>query len=678
MTSSLFLRRGRLPLRFVVFLVVTSAVAIFLLAWESTRRSRADSMALLVEEGKVFTAGLAEASRSAMLASSFYDRLAEEHYYDLTSVLNDEPLDEMTDARLARFVRTHDLSGVYVYTPDTALLASFADRSAPREPPEWVQAEVAQLALQKEAPYVLLVDQPIEDDEVVHYFISLSNRLDRIVVLSTIARYHTEAARRTGIGVLAQAMARQPGVEYILYQTTDGIVFASRNMGQVLAIESDPYLQEALDSDTTLHRIHTFQDEEVLELALPFTTEDFPIGLFRIGLSLDRYYAVSRGFDLRMIVIGFVLFALLVAVILYLNSRRRGHELSRRFTEMKSLTDQIFRDMKTGVVVVDSDGIINLCNPAAEALLGRTSVVGRVWSDIVNDEQASFDDFLTGSEVAGETELRLSVRGKEQTILVARSKVRPLEGEDPVMVAVLYDMTRLRQYERQSARRERLSEMGNLAAGVAHEIRNPLNTISIAAQRLASEFTPSENADEYVGFTRSIRQETRRLNDIITRFLALAREDKKSRRPIRLDLLLRDTVDLFKPEADRLSIKIHFETEPDLVVQADPDRLKQILTNLFNNSKEALAGDSGQISVVAAAQHGRVGLLFADSGPGIPADLREKVITPYFTTKDGGTGLGLPTVHTIVSDLGGELEIGDSELGGAEIIILLPAAESPA
>ena len=250
-------------------------------------------------------------------------------------------------------------------------------------------------------------------------------------------------------------------------------------------------------------------------------------------------------------------------------------------------------------------------------------------------------------------------------------------GVDQVgaLAIVAYDVTRIRRFEQEMARKERLSEMGDLAAGVAHEIRNPLNTIAIAAQRLAAEFRPEQGDDEYRAITDQIRVETRRLNDIITRFLALARQDRKARSIVRLDSLLEDLQKLFDPEVRKLGLELSVLCEPDLCVEADPDSLRQVFVNLFNNAKEAMDG-AGTVSITATQDEGQISIRFADTGPGVPPDLREKIFTPYFTNKDGGTGLGLPTVHRIVTDLGGEFILDDAAAEGAAFVIRLPAGNA--
>ena len=190
------------------------------------------------------------------------------------------------------------------------------------------------------------------------------------------AQYYVEALRQTQIGYLVQRMAEEPGVVYIIYQSTDGIIFSSRRTGPLLAIESDPFLTQALDADTIMHRTSEFQGERVLELVRPFATSEYPFGLFRVGLSLGRYYSVSRRFDLQMAALSAALFGVLLFGLLYLAARRKRRELGRQYTDIKSLTDVIFDRMRTGVAAVDDRGVITLANRAFEQIVVRLGQLG--------------------------------------------------------------------------------------------------------------------------------------------------------------------------------------------------------------------------------------------------------------------------------------------------------------
>lgn len=655
---------------FSAIAVVLLAGAVFAFTWVGIKESRRDSLNLLIMQGTSFTEALAQAAENAIEAEAFFDYLVHRRYDEIVVTLSQMVIDDAADVELAQAAVQHDIEAIYLTDLQGSVLAAGAVPGAGGSLPEFVLTEIGALGSNPETNYVLLLEPGDRDKPALHYYLQIANTLDRIVVIVADARYYVEALRRTQIGYLVQNMAREPGVEYIIYQSTDGIIFASRRTGRLLAIESDPFLKRALDTDSIMHRVYDFNDREVLELVRPFATDEYPFGLFRVGLSLDRFYTVSRGFDRLMAVLGIVLFGLVLLSLMYVFSRRKRRELRRRYSDMKSMTDLLFDQMRTGVAAVDETGSITLTNRAFEKIVGVTAVVGRDWDTALDIPELSLSRLETWKRTSEEQEVTVTIGGRESTLVVAVSEYRPHRSHKPGLVIVIYDVSRLKDYERKAARRARLSEMGNLAAGVAHEIRNPLNTISIAAQRLASEFVPEQDAEEFKAFTNQIRTETKRLNEIITRFLDLAREEKKGERSIRLDRVLNETAGFLKLEAEQLGLELTTNIEPGLEIQADPDAVKQVLTNLFNNAKEAVGRGPGKIGISAHRREDRVVVEFEDSGPGIPSDLREKVLTPYFTTKDSGTGLGLPTVHRIITDLGGEVRIEDSDLGGARIILI--------
>jgi PAS domain S-box-containing protein len=658
--------------RFLIIIAVTVALAVFLITWFGIRQSRKDSFELLVMQGTAFTEALSQASRNAITSEMFYDRLVQQRYSELTSLLSETDLKTLTEPDLVRFAQVHDLIGVYIYGMDSNLVVEGLARGPRATPPEFVQKEVDQLIANPESNYVLLLDNDEQTGQAIHYYLELSNRLDRVIVLSIDALYYSEALKETGIGYLAQNMAREKGVVYIIYQSTDGIIFASRKPGNLLAIESDPFLSRALESDTIDHRVYEFQGQKVLELVRPFATDKYPFGLFRVGLSLDGFYSISRGFDRQMAILAVLLFGLLLVLMLYVTSREKRKEISRRYTVMRSVTERIFDQMQTGVGIVDANGILRMANRAFETVFDINNATGKSFREAVPPDVMDIDAFTRSGRAADETEVSFTVGNEVRKLLVARSIVTDESTGRSGVILVVYDITRLREFEQAAARRERLSEMGNLAAGVAHEIRNPLNTISIAAQRLASEFVPEQNKDEYLSFTEKIRSETRRLNEIITRFLALAREEKKQRAKVALPPLIDEVSEFVRVEAEKVAIKVETGEVPDVSVEADRDKLKQVFLNLFNNTKEALAGKPGRFQIRSRVDGRSLDIQVCDDGPGIASEIREKVFSPYFTTKETGTGLGLATIHQIVADIGGDIRAGESEWGGACFTITLP------
>lgn len=661
--------------RLPIIVAIALAIAVAVYTWIGISESRKDSLRLLVMQGTTFTESLAQAAANAIEAEAFYDYLVHLRYEEIFVTLSQIEIDSRTPMILSEAAVVHDLGAIYLADVEGNVLALGTIPTWDKALPEFVLGEVQTLGDNPQTNYTLLLEPATRDHGPLHYYLQIANTLDRIVVLVADAQYYVDALQRTQIGYLVQNLSKEPAVEYIIYQSTDGIIFSSQRTGPLLSIESDPFLKTALESDTIMHREYTFQEDRVLELVRPFATSEYPFGLFRVGLSLDRYYAVSRRFDIQMALLSLALFALLLVGLLYVHSRQKRRELGRRYHEIKSLTDVIFDQMRTGVAAIDSQGMITLANRAFEQIIGVRGVLDTSWDKAVAVPELARENLRRWMKAGEEREVTITIDGREKTLVLAVSRIGQRQ-EEPGIVIVMYDVTRLKDYERKSLRRARLSELGDLAAGVAHEIRNPLNTISIAAQRLAAEFTPTENQLEFVGFTGQIRAETKRLNEIITRFLALTREDPRGRTTMALDRVIAETAAFLRLEAEGLHIDLTTEVEPEMQIEADPDSLRQVFTNLFNNAKEALDGQPGQIRIRARREpisegRTRIVVTFDDSGPGIPADLRERVFTPYFTTKDTGTGLGLPTVHRIISDLGGEIRVEESDLGGARFLITI-------
>jgi len=665
--------------RFIAAIVIVLALAVFILTWVGIKQSRADSFKLLVLQGKAFTEALAQAAENAIVSESFYDQLVHQRFAEIVVDLTEYDLESLSNQQLAYIAQVHNLFGLFVFGPDSSVVAGSIVGGPKPVLPDFVYEEVYQLIANPESNYILLLEEGEHPGEAIHYYLEITNKLDRVALIMADALYYLDALKQTQIGYLAQKMARERGVVYIIYQSTEGIIFSSRATGQLLSIESDQFLSEALEADSIMHRVYEFQDNNVLELVRPFATTEYPFGLLRVGLSLDGFYSVSRGFDRQMIALAGALFVLAVVALLYFNSRQKRKEITRQYTRIKSVTDKIFDEMRTGVAAIDSAGIITLANDAFVRIFGVDDCVGRKWDDTIptrahfqNMTKLFFQHIVTPGETSSETEIALDVRGVTKTLLVAASRLHLEAGDLGGIVVVVYDITRLKEYERKSARKERLSEMGKLAAGVAHEIRNPLNTISIASQRLASEFAPGESSEEYLSMMNQIRSETKRLNNIIGRFLSLAQEEKKRYATIDLSNFITDTVEFFKPEAEKLKLHLSTQVESELRAKVDPDSLKQVFINLFNNSKEAMGGKPGKILIEAQRRGDTTEIAFSDSGPGVNKELREKIFTPFFTTKINGTGLGLPTVYKIISDMGADINVEDSNLGGARFVITIP------
>jgi len=230
----------------------------------------------------------------------------------------------------------------------------------------------------------------------------------------------------------------------------------------------------------------------------------------------------------------------------------------------------------------------------------------------------------------------------------------------------------IRGLETEVAHRERLSALGNLAANVAHEIKNPLNAISMGLQRLNAEFQSTQDEDQYSRLTELVLGEVRRLDSIVEQFLSLARPLEIKPEELRLQDILKDLGTLEEYGAKQSKVLIRVIAPPDLLpLKADRNYLKQLLLNLILNGLQAMP-EGGILTLEASVSPGNFLITVTDTGAGIPPENLARIFEPYFTTKAKGSGLGLAIAYRIVAAHGGTITVSSEAGRGCRFQISLP------
>lgn len=353
-----------------------------------------------------------------------------------------------------------------------------------------------------------------------------------------------------------------------------------------------------------------------------------------------------------------------------------------------ALYGMILENIDRAVVAFDEEGRISLFNPAAEALMDRSSrqTIGKHYQELFKDQ----DTLLYLVKVALEEGRSIT---DDEGLYLHRSNAAPLpvnayaapiyasKSNQDGVVMIIRDLSRIKELEGTLRRADRLSMLGTLAAGLAHEIKNPLGGIKGAAQLLAMELSDESSMLDY---TQIMIKEVERINFIIEELMDLGNPRPPEIGDVELTRILDDIVLLQREAARGQNIKFLLELDPSIPpVQGDEGLLTRLFLNLIKNAREAIEHE-GEVLIetrISSSYHltspGRrsspmVDITISDTGCGINPEELDRIFTPYFTTKSKGSGLGLAISQKIIEDHYGLLKIESSPGEGTTMIVSLP------
>jgi two-component system, NtrC family, sensor histidine kinase PilS len=396
---------------------------------------------------------------------------------------------------------------------------------------------------------------------------------------------------------------------------------------------------------------------------------------------------VTPGSDLPKpeLLVAFLTMTGVLAGVLGERVHRTRDDLERTARELDRVridNDVVLRHLTTGVFTVDHHGIVGYLNPAAEQVLGTRAIEtrGRHVSYALPERLGGLRDIvletLRSKRGRARAELHLQGLAGRQLPIGVSTNVLMHEGEMTGVVAVFQDLTEVREMERRARRNETLAEVGALAAGIAHELRNGLKPISGSVEFLQRELKLEGEEAQLMDL---IARESARLNRFVTELLSYSRERDLAVEPVRLQDHLSELVSVLRHDPRRgPEVDVRLETGcEDVRVPLDREQMRQVWLNLAANALEAM-GDRGRLTVRWKVAEGAVAVEFSDDGPGIAADDLPRVGEPFFTTKRGGTGLGLAIAQRIVERHGGVLALESDAGRGTTARVNLPVAADAA
>jgi len=354
-------------------------------------------------------------------------------------------------------------------------------------------------------------------------------------------------------------------------------------------------------------------------------------------------------------------------------SRRLAVEVQagrRELHELGEIHRRIVDNVSSGLLTVGRSGEITSFNREAERITGSSA------AEVIGAPLAQLFPALGPVDAAGRQE-RMQVRfqrtdGRTLHLGMSLSALRdPSEGIDGAIV-IFQDLTRVVEMEEELRRSERLGAVGQLAAGLAHEIRNPLASLSGAIELLAADLPDGDQNSQTL--SQIVKLETSRLNRLVSDFLTYARPGPGRWEPVPLRALFEELRALVQKD-ETCGVDVHVDVPAELRALGNPDQLRQVFWNLVLNAAQSEPAD-GVVRVRASADPllGEIAISVEDRGCGIPPDSLERIFEPFFTTKPKGTGLGLATVHRVVEAHDGRIAVASERGKGTTVRVFLRSA----
>jgi two-component system sensor histidine kinase HydH len=478
---------------------------------------------------------------------------------------------------------------------------------------------------------------------------------------------------------LLMETAQQPDIDYLIVTDDEGRILADSDpsmVGRPYGLDLD--VKKAAQSGEIRWRqtanpegAGTFEVYRGFSTGLPDGVhgDRRPLIVF-VGFNMEKIEKASREDTVRIVMRAVILMLIgslaIVSLFLVQAYRLTRSSLSR----VTVFSEALVKHMPVGLLAVDQVGKIVACNVQAQGLFPSAypDAVGRKAADLLPAQLSQLFDRINEKTRLVEEDITLP-SGKEGN-QVWEAVAAAFSGEDVPEGKILLarNVTAIRQLEKEVARSRHLNAIGSLAAGVAHEIRNPLSSIKGFAvyfrQRLSGNKEDEETADIMIA-------ETERLNRVISQLLEFARPLTLKKEPTNMMDLVRHTIRLVEAEAWKNAVAIDIQAYEDLPLAIiDPDKIKQVLLNIFLNALSAMP-DGGRLSVELAAQKDNMDVTVSDTGTGIKEEDLPLIFDPYFTSKPAGTGLGLAVVQKIMDAHGGVVHMESRAGSGTKVTLRL-------
>ena len=656
--------------RFLLLIFLVLAALMISSALIELQQSKIELLSLMSDQAHSFLESLIIASQNALAMNDQMEKSYRERSLNNASVIKKLYQEKkITETRLKEIAEQNKIFRINIFNPDGENIYS-SHPGQPSDLPENIDPEDLLYPIFDGDQDTLIIGmRHARSQGGYRYIVALAAEDRSAIVLNVDAQELIDLRKTTGFGILLRKIANNPGIIFIALQDSVSILAASGAVTDLEAIRHDSFLYKAYSDSLFLTRTVTLDSLQVFETVLPFTYQNQTVGLFRLGLSLQPVQVINDRIYRRLIIITIVLVIIGFIIFTFILIRQRYDLLHKQYEEIETYSSNIIQKVSDAIIVYDGENRIKVINRAAEILCGCTEreVLSLSLHALIPDVLAKqiLNDPSTMQQIDG------IINQQSRYLLVSKTRLSDRQASE-MTILVLRDLTEQKRLEDQVQRKERLSAMGQLASGVAHEIRNPLNTIGTIVQQLDKDFEPLKQGQEYHQLAGLVYKEVRRINDSIEKFLRFSRPEPINPAPFLLSDLLEQLKLQYQALVDSHNVQFRLDLRWDGMVRWDLQQMKQVFMNLFQNALEAIETKGVIQVIVNSTQHEKVEISVHNDGQEIPDSIKSKIFNLYFTTKAKGTGIGLSIVQRIILEHDGIISVESQPGQGTSFIIRMP------
>lgn len=650
----------------LAFIMITSALV-------ELNQSKKELLMLMNNQSHALLESISTASRNLLYTSSLFQESYNERLLNTADIIRNLFVDGViNNARLNAIASRNEHLAITIYNEQgmPIMSSSTMDTSVADDPA--IRSDLNKFRMQNDLDTLIIGLKPEGTSGEFSYAVAVAGRNRNIIYVRSGASPLIEARKRSGFGVLLRTIVQDnPQLVYACLQDTNAILAASGNVRELEPLLSSPFLESALTADRFNTRQAGFDSIRVFEAVIPFNFENSSIGLFRVGLSLEPLQEINRRIYRRIALISFILLVMGSLIFAYIFARQRFEITRQRLDLVETYSGNIIENVSDAIIVFNSKSGIQVFNRSSE----------KIFTVSFQDMEGKNIDYLLEKynchhllkQKTGIEQMECRINGTLRFLLVSKTGFKDENGLEN-SILVLRDLTEIHLLEDQLNRKERITAMGELAAGVAHEIRNPLNSISTIIQQLDRDFEPVSDSDDYHELAQIVVSEVKRIDRTVQNFLQFTSPSSLNLQAFYLRDLLHQIEVQFSRLLTQSDITLSIKTDWDGRVTWDLEKMKQVFVNLIKNAIDAMdSRENAAISIQTRKTTAEaIEIVVADSGPGIPEDIIKRIFNLYFTTKSSGTGIGLSIVQKIIDMHGGTIQVHSEKNNGTRFTITLP------